>query len=265
MSVLDVRRSSCSLARPALPPSPPTPSCGTTRCSGGRAAGRRRGDEVELSRRRRMGRSSEGGRARAGLTRFNVCRRVSRCRVVGEGACRASAMACRGEGEEVARRVVLAPPTVSRSARCTCGRRSTCIEHRTRCPAPCCRPATQTSCACPQLFAGEARTDLVTEAAGLVRARRARRAVEDRKLAVLPAADAEEEAEDVRLLALVELGLLRRRRTRVSVCAHGSRGGEAYSRERRTKYLKAPILVWQRQEEKVERRRGGGGGVSRRV
>lgn len=212
-----------------------------------------------------MGRSSEGGRARAGLTRLNVCRRVSRCRVVGEGACRASAMACRGEGGEVARRVVLAPPTVSRSARCTCGRRSTCIEHRTRCPAPCCRPATQTSCACPQLFAGEARTDLVTEAAGLVRARRARRAVEDRELAVLPAADAEEEAEDVRLLALVELGLLRRRRTRVSVCAHGSRGGEAYSRERRTKYLKAPILVWQRQEEKVERRRGGGGGVSRRV
>jgi len=89
--------------------------------------------------------------------------------------------------------------------------------------------------------------------------------VEDRELAVLPAADAEEEAEDVRLLALVELGLLRRRRTRVSVCAHGSRGGEAYSRERRTKYLKAPILVWQRQEEKMERRRGGGGGVSRRV
>lgn len=31
--------------------------------------------------------------------------------------------------------------------------------------------------------------------------------MEDRELAVLPAADAEEEAEDVRLLALVELGL----------------------------------------------------------
>jgi hypothetical protein len=47
---------------------------------------------------------------------------------------------------------------------------------------------------------------LVTETAGLVGAGGAAGAVADVELPVLPAADAEEEAENVRLLALVELG-----------------------------------------------------------
>lgn len=47
---------------------------------------------------------------------------------------------------------------------------------------------------------------LVSEAAGLVGARGARRAVDDRELAVLPAADARDELENVRLLLGVELG-----------------------------------------------------------
>lgn len=47
---------------------------------------------------------------------------------------------------------------------------------------------------------------LVSEAAGLVGARRARGAVDHVELAVLPAADAEQEAEDIALLALLQLG-----------------------------------------------------------
>ena len=46
---------------------------------------------------------------------------------------------------------------------------------------------------------------LVAETAGLVRAGRPRRAVDRRQLAVLPRADAEQEPEDVALLALVKL------------------------------------------------------------
>lgn len=47
---------------------------------------------------------------------------------------------------------------------------------------------------------------LVAEAAGLVRARRARSAVDHRELAVLPAANARDELQNVRLLLRVELG-----------------------------------------------------------
>lgn len=54
-------------------------------------------------------------------------------------------------------------------------------------------------------------TNLVTQATGLVRARGAGSTVADVELPVLPAADAEQEPEDVRLLALVQLGDVLRR------------------------------------------------------
>ena len=47
--------------------------------------------------------------------------------------------------------------------------------------------------------------DLVADTSSLVRAGGARRAVDRRQLAELPAADAQQEAEDIRLLVLVQL------------------------------------------------------------